>query len=475
MLRRTGRKKARGEAKNASQEPLRPALDLSRIKERYSAPQTGDAAGDQGAAEISFINAEDLPPEEKTAEDFPGDPAAEQIPQRDGSPDSEEGKNLFEAPGMEAAGGEGVISLFDEEDGGEEAPAGPKDRPAAKGKKRKKKKYKRKSKKQEDRQQEGPALMDFSKPRQEPRRKIRVSKDVFEKVVLLCGFLLMASILAGLYYWMQIDRIEVEGNTTLARADVLTQSGINVGEHILFVNTRAAEERLEENPIIRTANIRRLYPNRLVIQIEEREPLAAISGGGSYAIIDREGYVIAIQDTAEDLLQIYGMGATGFQLNQRIGEEDDFYSRTMLAVMEALENSGLIDDMSSLDITQPLSIDLLSKEGYTIHLGQVDNLESKLASLPAVLDALESMGYSGGTIDLAVQGDPVYSPPQSLTQSPEEGAEDTEQTEGAPEDTEAADAEAGDASQPAASPSPTPASRPEQPPATSTGEDNFDG
>lgn len=82
--------------------------------------------------------------------------------------------------------------------------------------------------------------MDLSKAQPRPRKKLRVSRNVIEKGVMFCGLVLMGCILATLYYWLLIQRIEVEGNTTIPRADVLSQAGINVGEHILLVNTGEA-------------------------------------------------------------------------------------------------------------------------------------------------------------------------------------------------------------------------------------------
>ena len=50
--------------------------------------------------------------------------------------------------------------------------------------------------------------------------------------------------------------------------------------------------------------------------------------------------------------------------------------------------------------------------GYTVNIGQPENLTGKLENLPPVLSKVLSMGLEGGTIDLGVLGDPVYSPPE---------------------------------------------------------------
>ena len=69
---------------------------------------------------------------------------------------------------------------------------------------------------------------------------------------------------------------------------MLTISGLNIGEHMLFANLGEARSRLLSSPCS-SAYIKRAYPDKLIITIEERKPVAAIVGVGSYALIDLEG------------------------------------------------------------------------------------------------------------------------------------------------------------------------------------------
>lgn len=471
---RTVWRKGKARPKPAAQDPLRPSIDLAQIKARYSAPDHGPDGQAEAEAAYPPIEFVDAPPSAPAGE-ATGE-APDPIAGEGGAAGWEEPPAGAEGSAREApAAAEGapaepqeIPTLFPPE---EEAPAPRRRkwrRKTIRGKgKRKKGTAGPKGKREAEKELE---LVDLSKARPRPRKKLRVSRRVIEKGVMFCGLVLMGCILATLYYWLLIQRIEVEGNTTIPRADVLSQAGINVGEHILLVNTGEARARLLENPLIQDATIQRVYPDKLRIIIQEREPIAAIVGGGSYAIIDAEGYVISIEKSPGDLLEVYGMGSTGFQINQRLGESGDFYSNILLSVIEALSQAGIAEDMQSLDMTQPLSVNLESKDGYTIHLGQTDDLQGKLANLPTIMAHLEAMGLQGGTIDLAVQGDPVYSPPEEPT--PESGQEET---------TQQTDTEEPQDGQPQQTPSPqerpAASSAPEtpgQPPATSGGS-NFDG
>ena len=257
--------------------------------------------------------------------------------------------------------------------------------------------------------------------------------------LLLLG-LVLAGIAISLYFALIIDRIDVAGNEKLERGEVLTISGLNVGEHMFLADLGEARSRLLSNPYIRSAYIKRAYPDKLVITIEERSPVAAIVGVGSYALIDLEGSVMEITQTNDGLVTVYGVSSGGYAVGQKIGEYDEFNSKTLLEIITALSNQGMLDIIESIDMSQPMKIGMTTTYGYTVNIGQPENLAEKLGNLPPVLNKVLSMGLEGGMIDLGVLGDPVYSPPEANRQETEE------QEGGAGEGDEAAQAqdEAGD-------------------------------
>ncbi|NCB31230.1 MAG: FtsQ-type POTRA domain-containing protein [Clostridia bacterium] len=423
---KTKMNRERERARKAPSVPPRPAIDLASIKARYSARPLSDAPEDADA-DIQFLDAETL-----TREELEKELAVQTETDIDGE---------------ETGFSEEALSLFDEED---------------KPKRKKKGKNKKAAKSPASLEEDDLDFVDLAKVR---RTDARTANKILEKAVVFSAVVFMVGILLILYYWLLIDRIEVTGNETLERADVLTVAGINAGEHILLVNTGEARKKLLENPRIKSAQIRRVYPDKLVIQIEERKPLAAIAGGGSYAIIDKEGYILSIGTDSQNLLEVYGMGSTGFQLNKRLGEADDFNSAILLSMVQALDHAGVAEDMASLDITQPLSVQLLTKDGYTIHVGQAEDLEEKLQYLSQALAWIKAMGHTGGVIDLAVRGDPVYSPP---TAEPTAGPTISP----VPEESPAASATPLPETSPA--PSPSPGQTPSQAPGSDDG-DHFSG
>ena len=85
-------------------------------------------------------------------------------------------------------------------------------------------------------------------------------------------------------------------------------------------------------------------------------------------------------------------------MGQKIGDYAEFNSETLLEIIAVLSNQGMLDIIESIDMSQPLKIGMTTTYGYTVNIGQPENLTGKLENLPPVLSKVLSMGPEGGTI-----------------------------------------------------------------------------
>lgn len=237
------------------------------------------------------------------------------------------------------------------------------------------------------------------------KRRRRAGAVVFGVVLL--------GLAAFLFFTLRIETIEVRGNQRFSEAEILAAAGIRPGAHMWMENLSAVEDALLLDPYIATARIVRIYPSTVRINITERREAAAILSVSGVVIVDKAGYVLSIGEDAEyeGLLKIYGAGASGYRVNGQLGDASDFTSRTMVALMEAIAESGVESQVESVDITNALSVTMQTKAGYTVQLGQPEALADKLRKFAIVLPEVERLGYTAGTIDVSVRGDPVFSPP----------------------------------------------------------------
>ncbi len=97
-----------------------------------------------------------------------------------------------------------------------------------------------------------------------------------------------------------VERVDVQGAPyTQARYSDRMQAVIDrmMGEPVLLVDTAAAEAELERLPWIERAFVTTDFPNRVLIDVRERQPLATFVGSDTrYRVIDRDGYVLDVLD-----------------------------------------------------------------------------------------------------------------------------------------------------------------------------------
>lgn len=258
-------------------------------------------------------------------------------------------------------------------------------------------------------------LTEREKRRRERRRRmVRLLSAATFAVIMIAALLLT-------YFVLIIDKIEVYGCERFTEEEIIAASGLSTGQHMWFAKLGAAKAAVEADPYIASLEITRVYPDKLVLRVTERKEKAVILGMNTHAVIDGEGYVLSIGTRAsyEGLLKVYGTGAGGYHVNQRLGEESDFHSRTLVTLLTALENAELLNVVETLDISNPLSITMTTFDGLAVQLGQPDNAEEKLNNFRMVLPALIENDYNkSGTLDLSAKGSPVYSPPDSGASAP---------------------------------------------------------
>jgi cell division protein FtsQ len=108
-----------------------------------------------------------------------------------------------------------------------------------------------------------------------------------------------------------IDDVQVVGAKQVSRADALAAAGITPSTSLLLLDAEATRERLQQNPWIAEASVRKFYPGRLLIAIKERDGFAIWQRDGKLEVISRDGTVIGADARAHlrDFPLVVGAGA----------------------------------------------------------------------------------------------------------------------------------------------------------------------
>jgi cell division protein FtsQ len=106
-------------------------------------------------------------------------------------------------------------------------------------------------------------------------------------------------------------RLEARGLNALTYDDLLFQSGLTPGSTLLLVNAEYTRAQLKRHPRIAEAMVRKLYPDRLEIEIEEREAFARWQNNGQVQLVAKDGTVLgpSVDPKMMSLPLVIGKGA----------------------------------------------------------------------------------------------------------------------------------------------------------------------
>jgi hypothetical protein len=135
-------------------------------------------------------------------------------------------------------------------------------------------------------------LLEHGTENVEEERNWRTSRRI--PILLFCGVLILLGGITYIAKQFQLEEnlqgINIEGNTSLLNSEVLSLAAIDTKQKFYDIDLRQVEQRIEKHGLVHRATLRReSHPNRIIIHIEEREPIAMIrSQSGEPILLDRE-------------------------------------------------------------------------------------------------------------------------------------------------------------------------------------------
>ncbi len=135
---------------------------------------------------------------------------------------------------------------------------------------------------------------------------------------------------------MSLDEVQVTGRSETSQAEILAAIGVQRGAPLLGVDIQAVRQRLVSLPWVASAMVERRFPNRLVVQITEAEPLALWQRQQQLYLVSRDGKVIETSNLQKyaKLLVIVGDDAPlhAGKLLEMLASEPDLQHQVTAAV-----------------------------------------------------------------------------------------------------------------------------------------------
>ncbi|MGQ9477713.1 MAG: cell division protein FtsQ/DivIB [Candidatus Bipolaricaulia bacterium] len=223
---------------------------------------------------------------------------------------------------------------------------------------------------------------------------------IFLGVVSLLALLGWTFLGSGLF---RVREIIVEGGERVSPERVKELIGIRVGENIFTAGVGRARRALLGLLWVREARVRRTFPSRILVQLEEREPVLLIALGDERYWVDRDGYLLERAGPEASGLFLSGVKALKTPQGwQRLDEKSLGVLQALLGLDEKFL-AGFTE--AHLNSSSPELV-LQGRAGFRVLL-DLEGLVERLRLLQRLLTALKGSDYS--YIDLRF-GDVVLRP-----------------------------------------------------------------
>lgn len=206
-----------------------------------------------------------------------------------------------------------------------------------------------------------------------------------------------------------ITSITVKNNRVVDSEAVIRASGIELGDNVFRLNTRDAEESISALGHVESAEIKRKFPARIVIEVKENSESAYVIYMGNYISVDTTGKIIDVLkgdniDPSKPVIS--GMAVKDVKKGKIIkatkAEKSDF----AIEILRSAEKNKLFSQIKKINISDIKSAKLTLDTDTTVILGDNTQIDYKFAYLIEVLKNLENL--RGGEIDLTDTKNVIY-------------------------------------------------------------------
>ncbi len=194
-----------------------------------------------------------------------------------------------------------------------------------------------------------------------------------------------------------VEQVDVLGQGSLSQRDVLRAVGVQPGDYLFDLDLDAAQNRVENITWVERAIVRRLWPDRIVVQVIERKPYAIWQNDGAFQLVDKQGNVISEANLQEhqNLPWIVGVDApANFEaFKTSLDAHPDIQTRVSSYVYHSTQRWDVLIDNGDMRVKLPAgnpsralrTLELLQKHQNVLDraIGSIDlRLDNRITFAP---------------------------------------------------------------------------------------------
>ena len=208
------------------------------------------------------------------------------------------------------------------------------------------------------------------------RRGARGRNYTYYYILIFAVFAVVFVVLANTVLFRCVS-FEVEGAGRYSAEEIIAASGLKKGDNLLHISAAGAEKAVVGSlAYIDSAQVKKRFPTKIKIIVEESEKWFAVVQDGKTAIVSRGGKII---DSAADssIVQVTGYEAKSLDVGGILESEVTGKNGIPEELLEAADKAGL-SGISAIDMTDRFSLVVSCGSRITLELGNISDIETKL-------------------------------------------------------------------------------------------------
>ena len=234
--------------------------------------------------------------------------------------------------------------------------------------------------------------------------------------------LLTLAVVIGILFTpiFNLKHIELNGVFAVSELEINDIAALTPGTNIFKFNINKIAENIEKIPYVDDAEVIRKYPNKIIINITEKEPVGYIEWNKSYIIIDGLGFCLEVTNEKPLwLTHLKGIKAVTAEPGKKISVENITLLSELLELLSAMYKNEIDFKIASV-YKEKDNYFITTSDIITVKLGTAEQIDSKTAMLKEVLKQIPA--ETPGLID-ATNSEKIYFKPSEAETVPVQPAQ----------------------------------------------------
>ena len=210
--------------------------------------------------------------------------------------------------------------------------------------------------------------------------------------------------------YFNIRKIEIIGNVNSSKTEINNIAKTHLGSNILYDTFSKSEKQIMKDPYILNVKVKKVFPSKIIISVNEKEAMFYGKANDGYYIIDDKGWLLQKRSNIQGmkLVNLIGFDYEKAQEGSLIATEGDRKIGIVVLMSNIIKNynkNSKSNNIMVVDVHNVLDVRVLYGNMY-IKFGTTQDLKNKFNRAINIITQPQYKNAKG-YVDVSFTGNPV--------------------------------------------------------------------